>query len=455
MPARKKKSKFDCDTSLFKPEPPTDPGLVKRLFAGRAQELEGGFQTLKRELDIGGRRSRRFDKKPWVIHGESRSGKSHRARRILAEFRPHPKRLQLLILARDQVAAILVMGKIFREVVGMFRERIEDQRLDEPVAGRPNVRLVNDLIERMTLFLDQAEGVTITHERTAESTIEVGGELPFLLGKFFGKFQSKEGGREARQVVLKSPTGETLAELCGVMLETLMDLGLADHLLVLVDDVDLLDPTAPTVQQARVQRAQLTNALCTLQVQPGIDVLLTARSWFVYSGKELTHLIDLTQSVLSAEELIAIHDKHLERFARKAGLQRFLKAEALKAFADEMQELNGLPGVFLQHLHTAFRSFKNDKDFAERDYEWFLNVFRRKLESVRTRVEPGYKAMQDALEAGRTVISLVGEENPFVGTPLENEFVWQSYHNERCYFTSPLMRRLFVPTTATRGGAIP
>jgi hypothetical protein len=455
MAASRKKSKFDCDTSLFKPEPPTDSRLVKCLFAGREKELHRGFRTLKNELDIGGKRSRRFDKKPWVIHGESRSGKSHLARRILAEFKPHPKRVQLLIPARDRVEAILVMADIFRQVVGMFRERTQDQRLDEPVAGRPDVRLVNNLIERMTLFLDEAQTATLTHERATDSSIEVGGELNFLLGKFLGKFQSKDSSKEARQVILKPPTGETLAELCGVMLETLMDLGLADHLLVLVDDVDLLDPAAPTVQQTRVQRALLTNALCILHAQPGIDVLLTARSWFVYSGKELTHLLDLTQSVLSAEELIAIHDRHPQQFARKAGLQRFLKTEALKAFADEMQELNGLPGVFLQHLFTAFDCFKNDEDFAERDYEWFLDVFRRLMDSLRTRVEPGYAAMQAALQAGQLEIPLAGEQNPFVGTALDNLFVWQSYHNERCYFTSPLMRRLFAPSPAIQVGAIP
>src|SRR5262249_41843285 len=151
----------------------------------------------------------------------------------------------------------------------------------------------------------------------------------------------KGTGKETRQVVLKAPTAEMLAELCGVIIETLMGLKLADHLLVLVDDVDLLDPTAPTAQQARVQRSLLTSALCTLHSQPGIDVLLTARSWFVYSGKDLTHLVDLTQSVMPAEELLAIHDKHMKQFGRKAGLQRFLVPEALKVFADEMQELNG------------------------------------------------------------------------------------------------------------------
>src|SRR5437773_2730329 len=129
MPPRKTPSKFDCDSALFKPEPPTDDRLVKCLFAGRDKELRRGFETLNNELDIRGKRSRHFDKVPWVIHGESRSGKSHLARRILAKFRPDPRRLKLILTARDRVEALLVMADIFRQVVGLFRERTQDERL--------------------------------------------------------------------------------------------------------------------------------------------------------------------------------------------------------------------------------------------------------------------------------------------------------------------------------------
>jgi hypothetical protein len=113
-----------------------------------------------------------------------------------------------------------------------------------------------------------------------------------------------------------------------------------------------------------------------------------------------------------------------------------------------------LPGVFLQHLFTAFDRFKDDDDFTERDYDWFIDVFRKLLNSLRTRVEPAYAAMQTALQGGGLEIPLAGEQNPFVGTALDNLFVWQSYHNERCYFTSPLMRRLFKETHATGGGEL-
>ena len=43
----------------------------------------------------------------------------------------------------------------------------------------------------------------------------------------------------------------------------------------------------------------------------------------------------------------------------------------------------------------------------------------------------------------------VTKENPFFGTELHNEFVYQSYWNERNYFVSGLMRKLL--TTAELG----
>jgi hypothetical protein len=165
MPPRRAASKFSCDTSLFKPEPPVDERLVKELFAGRGRELERGLTTLRSQLDLNGKRSRHFDKKPWIIHGESRSGKSHLARRILAEFRPHAKRLELLIPAREKIEAVRVMGNLFRELVGHFRRLIHDQRLEEHVAGRPNVLLVDQLVDRMELFLDEAQSATVTREQ--------------------------------------------------------------------------------------------------------------------------------------------------------------------------------------------------------------------------------------------------------------------------------------------------
>lgn len=96
----KKKTKFDVQAGLFKAEPPINPNDVKRLFYGREQELHRGTATLNSNLDVSGRVSKKRDKRPWVVHGESRSGKSHLARRIVAEFPSNNRRIQFLVTAK-------------------------------------------------------------------------------------------------------------------------------------------------------------------------------------------------------------------------------------------------------------------------------------------------------------------------------------------------------------------
>ena len=120
MSKKKAISKYAVDTSLFKPEPPADVKLVKALFAGRDAQLTRGYETLSNQCDVNGKRSKSFDKRPWVIHGESRSGKSHLARRILAEFRPNPMRLQFLVPAREKIEAPPGDGRPVSSTPGPF-----------------------------------------------------------------------------------------------------------------------------------------------------------------------------------------------------------------------------------------------------------------------------------------------------------------------------------------------
>ena len=61
------------------------PALVKDLFCWRDKELEQGLKVLDGNLDVGGMRAATRDKRPWVIHGDTRSGKSHLARRLMLE----------------------------------------------------------------------------------------------------------------------------------------------------------------------------------------------------------------------------------------------------------------------------------------------------------------------------------------------------------------------------------
>lgn len=435
-------SRYAVSADLFKPEPPISSKEIKDLFCGRQTEFVRGLELLKANFDVAGRQSKRGDKRPWVIHGESRSGKSHLARRIFAELPSTEKRIQIVVTAGERLDAITVMRELFELLRGEFMRRMSDQRLEQDFLKKPLVDIVRQLIERIALFRNDVQSVELSTEASRRDAFDVGGELSAapLLSKFLAKYQTETVSKSAVKLNLRPPTPGDLADVCGIMIETLLTLHRINHALILVDDIDLLEAYQSATQNARQQRSILGQALDQLHGTPGIDVVLTARSWYVHSRKDLQTLVDLGMSrPMQAAELVEIHNRRLKTKGRGTG--PFLNADALLVVAGDVE---GLPGVFLQHLDSAFYQFLNEEDPAPRDYDWFLEVFRQRIELFKQRCGPALELIRQAIHAGQMTID-VTKENPFFGTELHNDFVYQSYWNERNYFVSGLMRKLLTP----------
>jgi hypothetical protein len=424
------------DPELFRPEPPVSKKSVKASFCGRDQELDFCLRTLTENLDIDGRRSRKADKRPWIIHGESRCGKSHLARRILADLPVKAVRLQLEVPAREQVQALKVMRTIFQQLVGLYYERIGDQRRAEPLDRPGELSALDALIKRTEDFLKDTQSATESAEAAGEVTLEVGGEISGFLGKLLSKFQTKAANKTGRQIVFRSPDAFRLSEICRAIVEALVSRKLASHLIVLVDDVDLLEGFQSPTRNGQFQRSLLAEALCDLHSEPGVDVLLTARSWYAYTTKEFQTLIDLTTKPLSVEDLIQIHDRRVKLYG--GGAIGFLSTDAVRRAAEDM---GGLPGVFLNYLQTAHTEYQFEGLTGPRDYEWFVTVFRKLFKALRAKCAPAAQALLDSVRGGLLEIT-VGDSNPFFGTAFDNQFVYQSYYNERCYFAAPIIRRV-------------
>ena len=353
MASKKAPTKQDCDPHLFWPEPPSSPRHIKRLFCGRQTALDVGLAKLKRGLDLRGRRSKKFDKQPWVIHGESRSGKSHLARRIQVGLPRGKKRIHVLVSAQERTDALVVMQEIFEILRGEFTAKVHDQTLTANPLAEPAVQIVNDLVRQTALFFGGgAEKATITVEESMRDAMEtsVGFDFPAKLFRFLAKFQTDRTERHAVQVVLRNPTPRDLAELCGFMAETLVRFKLADHVMILVDDVDPLEGYTDPGRNGDIQRSVLAGALGALHATSGVDVLITARSWYARAKKELLILVDLADYAMEVAELLDIHEHRQNVLGAKDGGSRFLAGQALEQVA---QDARGLPGVFLQHLDTA------------------------------------------------------------------------------------------------------
>jgi hypothetical protein len=149
---------------------------------------------------------------------------------------------------------------------------------------------------------------------------------------------------------------------------------------------------------------------------------------------------------MTPEELAGIHDRRLKVYGGKS-VKPFLTRTALEQLGKDVE---GLPGVFLQHLDSAFYQFQNESDWQERSYQWLLDVFIGRLPEWRDKCGRGLAAIEKAMQENRRTVD-VTEGNPFLATVLDNEWVYQSYDSETTYFISGLMRRL-LHESSTRGG---
>jgi hypothetical protein len=409
MPPPRQASKFDCGSCLFRPEPPLSRALVKKLFRGRAKELQRGLATLKHDIDLGGKQAKARDKKPWLIQGEARSGKSHLARRILAGMPCTSQRIQFVISARDKAEAVRVMASLFWQLMVQFRKRTSPMKRVNAFHADQDLQLVDELVEKTALFLHEAQSGVAPPERQGESTIEIGGEVSDLLEKLLSKHSSRHCDPDSLQVVLKPPTAAVLAEICGVMVEALARRKLLRHVLILIDDVDLLVPQQASQPDRSIQRGLLADALYLLHCQPGIDVIMTARSGYAHTRKDFQTLVNLTDGPMLPEELVAIHDGHVRTFARRLPGGRFLKADSLRTLAEAT---TGLPGVFLQYLQVAHYEYQQDDDWNERDLDWFLDIFRRWFKLYGGKSEPGAELPEQALQDSRPAMMLPAEQPP-------------------------------------------
>ena len=60
---------------------------------------------------------------------------------------------------------------------------------------------------------------------------------------------------------MRTPTPADLADVCGIIVETLVRYKLIEHALILLDDVDLLEAYVSPERNARAERSLLADAI--------------------------------------------------------------------------------------------------------------------------------------------------------------------------------------------------
>src|SRR5262249_51764653 len=160
-------------------------------------------------------------------------------------------------IAGGQLDAIRVMWELYREFRDSFDIRIRDQKLKSDPLQISEIQISKQLVDRIALFeSSNAQTLTLTFEKAGRTASEVAGEVGggTLLAKFIAKLQREHSHKDGIQLSVRSPTPTDLADICGIIAETLLRNGLIRHMLVLLDDIDLLETYQSPQQNARVQR---------------------------------------------------------------------------------------------------------------------------------------------------------------------------------------------------------
>jgi hypothetical protein len=161
-------SKFSAHPNPFKPEPPDRPEVLKGLFCGRERALRQGAETLRHNWDYDGLygRDNENEKRPWIIHGESRSGKSHLARRILIELKEgQPDIVTLVVPARERNTAQRVLEMLFQKLRNAFLTRVHGPAVSLNLLLDPMVQDAVRMIDRLGDFERGVETITVAVSR--------------------------------------------------------------------------------------------------------------------------------------------------------------------------------------------------------------------------------------------------------------------------------------------------
>lgn len=436
------KTKYDeFDISTFKPEPPLKSEHIMSLFVGREVQLRRGIEVLKKHSDAEGRKRIKLEKQPpWIISGESRVGKSHLARRIILGLPKSGKRKYIIIPSRERLNATEVMKVLFEKLKEIYYQCINSQEKGKG-QYRKSIIAVNEIIDKVSSFPPGADEVTLTLSESTKETVDVGVDIGIIpqIFNFISKLSVDWTEENSRSVKLRTPTARDYAEYCSLMSNILIHFKLLKHICVLVDDVDLLEGYVDMTRNGSIQRSILSDSLAMFHETPGVDVILTARSWYANSRKELQTLIDLSSAKpLSVPEMVKIHDLRFKLYNDRSLHSRFLNNDALMIAANDALSM---PGIFLQHLDFAFQEYLDEESWEERDYNWYFEVMSEKYNIFKEKCPQAATKLEGAIGNGQNIID-VSNNNPFHQTIFENTFVWQSYFQETTYFIDGLVYKI-------------
>ena len=338
---------------LFQHNPPNNSKLIKNLFINRTWELE----ELKTQLDLEEPR-----KQIEIIHGNSRTGKSHLAFRYFADY-DKTKLNFIKINAADGGTANLILLDMF----SYLRNHLES--ITEPAILYPeevsSLSILNQALrlihEYEQLITGDAENVTLTESEFQQLEVNAKAMIPKLFSAVTGQ---KIQNSSAKTITLKRPDERRIIDIIKELAETLV-ITTDKPCLFYIDDMDLLEGTKKGSEQVKL----LKRLLYKLADSKRITVSASVRTRYAsISEKELVVLCKVGD--LEVGDLKEVYNIHIEHLHNKQSIFDDKTVETISKFS------RGLVGHFLwncREFWTWGRRKRLTRLLTENDFKTFLN----------------------------------------------------------------------------------
>lgn len=376
--------------------PPQGDRFAHELFVDREHELAMGVQFLTAGED--------FEPRIYAVHGESRSGKSHLARRLLDEVADRFTLVELNATTMGDARQALI--KIFSDLYAAARGLASTG--DHP-----------DRAEQVEPWLGWFKGVLpLIQGHETSRTFEVERGVRDVLTQRYGSVRigfiemvGEAIDREATTVTVERPDDWMLVGLVGQLADLAWYAGGGRPVLIYVDDLDLL--TRRRHREDDPEAVNLTAFLEPIAESPRVVVVASVRSRYFTTRDKAFHDF-LKVRLFSRQRLAEVYQRQID-----------VLHDGEPVFSDEALDrllavAAGRVGVFLRFCYQLWRFAWGQLPIGRERYDaWVEQELRELMSDPRTA-----KAMQTVgswVASGEVGGSLPGvdpEDGPLAGIVL-------------------------------------
>lgn len=315
---------------VFEHRPLTKGNFITNTFVNREIDIETArlFFDPKNQIDM-----------VYVIHGESRIGKSHLAIYLMSIFEKEHHMIYFYVNANTRGYALDILKDLFDQVADYVATLTPSEHQKEFEFLKAYLNDINNV------FYGVPAKIALKKSRDKRHTLSSSfkGRFPFIDIQLGGDQAHKN--QDEISVELKSIPPDKLRDILAQCFK-LISYITHQKILLLVDDLDLLEE----IGEGEKQRDLLSNHLKYFSTIDPLTVFATSRThYFIERQKELHNFLEVSR--MTSMNLESVYQKRISCFLN--GVSIFDKHVLSKL----IHGFNGYVGIFLYECFLILRNY--------------------------------------------------------------------------------------------------